>query len=75
MTRKTKTTRAWNKNYEKIKMEWWNPWALCNEWFNYCMVMDFDVIGLTELHIVQNKKRWKCSRWISIEDAEVDEQA
>ena len=38
------------------------------------MAMDFDVLGLTELHMVQNKKIWQCSRWISSEDAEVDEQ-
>ena len=38
------------------------------------MGMGFDVLGLTELHMVQNKKLWKCSRWIASEDAEFDEQ-
>ena len=37
------------------------------------MAMDFDALGLTELHNVQNKKLWKSKRWITSEDAEVDE--
>ena len=36
--------------------------------------MDFDVLGLTELHMVQNKTLWNCKRWITSEDAEMDEQ-
>ena len=36
--------------------------------------MNFDVLGLTELHNVQNKKLWKYKRWITSEDDEVDDQ-
>ena len=38
------------------------------------MGMNFDVLGLTELHMVQNKTQWKCKRWIASEDTEVDDQ-
>ena len=47
---------------------------MCNERFNYCLDMGFDALGLTELHNVQNKKLWKCKRWITSDDSEVDEQ-
>ena len=56
-------------------MACWNPWGLCNERFNYCMSMNFDALGLTELHNIQNKKLWKCKRWITSEDAGFDEYA
>ena len=35
--------------------------------------MDFDVLGLTELHNIQNKKAWKKRYWITSEDSKVDE--
>ena len=72
--RKIKKTKTWNKHYDQIKMACWNPWGLCNERFNYCMSLNFDVLGLSELHMVQNKNLRKCSRWIASEDAKVDAQ-
>ena len=69
----TKKSKAWNKKYKGIKMACWNPWGLCNERFNYCMAMNFDVLGLTELHNVHNKKLWRGKRWITSNDAEIDE--
>ena len=67
-----KKTKTWNKNYTGLKMACWNPWGLCNERFNFCMTMDYDVLGLTELHNVQNKKGWKGRRWITCDDSEID---
>ena len=74
MKKKKKKNRAWNNHYGFVKMACWNPWGLCNERLNYCKSMDLDVLGLTELHNVQNKKAWKKKYWITSADAEVDEQ-
>ena len=67
-------SRAWNKNYTNVRMACWNPWGFSNERFNYCLALNYDVLGLTELHNVQNKKIWKCKRWITSMDAPIDEQ-
>ena len=37
-------------------------------------MLNYDVLGLTELHNVQNKKIWKCKRWITSQDSIVDGQ-
>ena len=70
----TRKSRAWNKYYKRIAMACWNSWGFCNERFNYCMAMDYDILGVTELHGVQNKKSWRCKRWIASEDAGVDDE-
>ena len=72
MTKKKKG-RAWNKQWGNVKMACWNPWGLCNERLNYCKLMDFDVLGLTELHNVHNKKAWRKKYWITSEDAKSDD--
>ena len=56
---------TWNKFYRKVKMTCWNPWGICNERLNYCKAMDFDVLGLTELHNAQNKKAWRKKYFIT----------
>ena len=71
---KKKKTKVWNNRFKRLKMGCWNPWDMCNERFNYCSSMEFDILGLTELHNVQNKKCWKGRRWITSADAEIDEQ-
>ena len=71
--KKKKKTKAWNKHYKRIKMACWNPWGICNERFNYCKYLDFDILGLTELHNAHNKKCWRKKYWISSEDANVDD--
>ena len=70
----TRKSRAWNKYYKRIAIACWNSWGFCNERFNYCMAMDCDILGVTELHGVQNKKSWRCKRWIASEDAGVDDE-
>ena len=75
MGRKNKKNRTWNKKYLYLRMACWNPWGLCNERMNYCRVMDFDILGLTELHNnIQNKKLWQKRYWVTSADAEVDQQ-
>ena len=69
-----KKRKAWNKDCRKITMACWNPWGMCNERMNYCRAMNFDVLGLTELHNAQNKKIWKGRHWITSEDAAIDDE-
>ena len=68
-----KKKKSWNKKFTGIKMACWNPWGISNERYNYCMAMNFDVLGLTELHNVHNKKLWRGRRWITSADAKIDE--
>lgn len=72
--RKKRKNKTWNKENGQINMAFWNPWSLCNERFKYCQAIQYDVLGLGELHNVQNKKGWKSRRWITSQDAEVDAQ-
>ena len=55
-------------------MACWNPWGMCNERLKYCKAMNFDVLGLTELHNSHNKKLSHGKHWIISEDAEIDDQ-
>ena len=70
---KKKKKKAWNKNYNFVKMACWNPWGLSNERLNYCRAMRYDILGLPELHNAHNSKKWRGKHWITSEDAEVDE--
>ena len=47
---------------------------MCNERLSYCKYLNFDILGLPELHNVQNKTAWKKKFWITSADAEVDEE-
>ena len=68
-------TKAWNKNYKNITMALWNPWGLCNERFNYCKDhLNYDVLGLPELHNAQNRKLWHNKRWITSDEAKTDDK-
>ena len=72
MTKKNK--KAFNKNYKNVQMTIWNPWGLCNERLNYCKVMNYDILGLPELHNAHNKEKWRGKHWITSEDSEIDAQ-
>ena len=52
----------------------WNPWGMCNERLNYCKALNYDILGLPELHNAHNKERWKGKHWITSEDARINEQ-
>ena len=47
---------------------------LSNERLNYCKHLNFDVLGLSELHNVQNKSQWQEKHGITSKDTEIDEQ-
>ena len=69
---KKKKKIKWNKECGRVKMACWNPWSLCNERLNYCKMLNYDILGLTELHNVHNKKQWCGKHWITSEDAAID---
>ena len=71
---KKKKKKAWNKDCANVKMALWNPWGMCTERLNYCKAMNFDILGLPELHNAHNKKLWRAKHWVTSEDAEIDEQ-
>ena len=71
--RSKRKSKSWNKNLKNLKIVCWNPWGLCNERFVYCRALNYDVIGLTELHNTQNKKQWKNKVWITSEDSQLDD--
>ena len=62
--------KASNKCNNNVKMFCWNPWVLSNDRINYCRLLDFDILGSTELHNVQNKKAWRGKHWITCADTE-----
>ena len=69
-------SRTWNKKFTNVKMACWNPWGLGNKRFNYCLALNYEVLSgpdwapqCTEQEII-----WQCKRWISSEDAPIDEE-
>ena len=70
---KKKKKIHWNKDCGQVKMACWNPWSLSNERLNYCRALNYDILGLTELHNAHNKNRWRGKHWITSEDAEIDD--
>ena len=66
--------KAWNKDCKKIQMALWNPWGMCNERWNYCKALNYDVLGLPEMHNTHNRKLWRSKYWITSEDAELNDQ-
>ena len=73
---KKKNNKAWNKESEQIQMTLWNPWGMCNERMNYCRTINYDILGLPEMHNTHtyNKKFWHGKHWVTSEDATLDEQ-
>ena len=59
---RNKEKKIWNKENDRVNVACWNPWGLSNEGFNYCQSINYDVLGLGELHNVHNKKMWKSKR-------------
>ena len=71
---KKKRKKIFNKDCENVRMAMWNPWGMCNERLNYCKALNYDILGLPELHNAHNKERWKGKHWITSEDARINEQ-
>ena len=67
--KKTKKTRKnkrnnWSAKFFQLLIGCWNCWALSNERFDYCKSLQYDILGLTELHNQQAKKRYQGRQWV-----------
>ena len=49
-------------------------WSLSNERHKYCEALNYDILGLTELHNAQTKQHYQGRRWICSAAAESDKQ-
>ena len=74
MKRKEKDKKKWSKHYYQAKIGTWNCWSLSNERYSYCKELNYDILGLTELHNTQAKEQFKDRTWIHSEIAKTDKQ-
>ena len=64
----------WNRIFGDLRLGFWNPWSYCNKRHEYAKSLNYDILGLGELHNKQLEEHYKCKRWICSERSEVDEQ-
>ena len=50
----------------------WNCWSLSNERYQYYEVLNYDILGLAELHNAQTKQQFQGILWICSATAETD---
>ena len=74
MKKKKKNKYKWSKIYGDARLGFWNPWSCCNKRHEYAKSLNYDILGLGELHNKQLEDNYKCKRWICSEQKEVDEQ-
>ena len=68
-----KKNKGWSKKHANLKFAFWNPWSYSNERHEYCKSLGYDVLGLGELHNMQDKQHYKGRRWVNSEVAKLDE--
>ena len=62
---KKKKKGYWSKKWlNQIKIGFWNPMSYSYERHNYCKTLNYDILGLTELHNAQVQNRFKGHTWI-----------
>ena len=69
-----KNKKKWSKKFFQAKFATWNCWSLSNERYHYCKELNYDILGLTELHNTQANAQFKSKRWIHSAPAKVNEQ-
>ena len=74
MKRQAKDKKKWSKHYYQAKIGTWNCWSLSNERYSYCKELNYDILGLTELHNTQAKEQFQGKTWIHSEIAKTDAQ-
>ena len=67
---KRSLTKQWSKNDKDADIGFWNPWSYSNERHEFCKSLNYDILGLGELHNVQCKEQFKEKRWICSQAAE-----
>ena len=67
--------KNWYRNWHNLIFGCWNYNSFSNERLQFCKSLGFDVLALTELHNLQNRKSFESRRLIpSAQAEEVDEQ-
>ena len=61
---KKKNKKSWSRKFKQAKIGCWNPWSYSNERHEYCKLLKYDILGLTELHNNQVKKQFQGRKWI-----------
>ena len=74
MKKTNKNKRKWSTRFFQAQIGVWNCWSLSNERHKYCEALNYDILGLTELHNAQTKQQYQGSRWICSASAETDKQ-
>ena len=64
MRPKNQNKKKWSKRFNNAKIAFWNPWSYSNERHEYCKALDYDIMGLTELHNNQHKPQFAGKHWI-----------
>ena len=65
MKKKKKNRKRWSRDYYQVKIGFWNLPSWSNESHDYCKSLNYDILGLGELHNVQVKKQFQDSHWIT----------
>ena len=64
MKKKQKNKKKWSRKYTQAKIGCWNPWSYSNERHEYCKQLQYDILGLTELHNQHTKQQFQGRKWI-----------
>ena len=72
-TGRKKRKKPWSRKFFQIKLGFWNPWSYSYERHDYCRLLGYDTLGLTELHNVQAQKRFQGRTWVHSAPAGNDE--
>ena len=62
MTRNNK--KKWSRKFNQVKIGCWNPMSYSYERHDYCKLLQYDILGLTELHNLQEQKRFQSRTWV-----------
>ena len=74
MKKQHKNKKKWSKKFFQSLIGVWNCWSLSNERYHYCDSLQYDILGLTELHNNQAKELYQGRRWVCSAHAETNEQ-
>ena len=62
---KTKKNKGkWSKLHKDASIGFWNPWSYCNKRHEYAKSLQYDILGLGELHNRQIEKKYECLKTI-----------
>ena len=64
----------WNRIFGDALVGFWNPWSYCNKRHEYVKGLEYDILGLGELHNKHLEKHYEEKRWICSERSKKDEQ-